>query len=102
MAEELHVKFQGGFVGKTCTLQVGNSVEDLKDLFTFYPEDISSEQVSNIKSLFFLILNVILNTMQIFTIPNNTKYTVYKIILKDSSDFFGRITIYSLQLFSKN
>ena len=52
MAEELHVKFQGGFVGKTCMLQVGNSIEDLKDLFTFYPEDVSSKQVSNIKSFF--------------------------------------------------
>lgn len=47
LVEELHVKFQGGFTGKTCILQAGNSVEDLKDLFTFYPEDISSKQVSN-------------------------------------------------------
>lgn len=50
MTDELHVKFQGGFVGKTCMLQAGNSIEDLKDLFTFYPEDVSSTQVSNIKS----------------------------------------------------
>lgn len=47
LVEELHVKFQGGFTGKTCIFQAGNSVEDLKDLFIFYPEDISSNQVSN-------------------------------------------------------
>ena len=50
MVEELHVKFQGGFTGKTCTLQVGNSIEDLKDLITFYPEDVSSKQVSYVSS----------------------------------------------------
>ena len=50
LVEELHVKFQGGFAGKTCILQAGNSMEDLKDLATFYPEDISSKQVSNITS----------------------------------------------------
>lgn len=48
VVEEVHVKFQGGFTGKTCTLQAGNSIEDLKDLYIFYPEDISSKQVSNI------------------------------------------------------
>lgn len=46
--EELHIKFQGGFIGKTCIMQAGNSVDDLEDLFSFYPEDISSLQVSNI------------------------------------------------------
>ena len=51
MAEELHVKFQGVFTGKICTLQIGNSMEDLKDLFIFYPEDISSKQVSSIMNI---------------------------------------------------
>lgn len=50
IAEELHVKFQGGFTGKSCILLAGNSVEDLQDLYSFYPEDISSKQVSNLTS----------------------------------------------------
>lgn len=79
VVEEVHVKFQGGFTGKTCILQAGNSIEDLRDLCTFYPEDISSKQI--------------------FRIQNDSTCTLYKMVLKNSSDFFGRITIYSLQLF---
>jgi len=33
-------------VGRTCILQGGNSQDELIDVLSFYPEDISSKQVS--------------------------------------------------------
>ena len=75
VVEEVHVKFQGGFTGKTCVLQAGNSLEDLRDLCTFYPEDISSKQVSNIT------LSMLINLLMSDTSLNKKfRYLGYRMI----------------------
>ena len=33
-------------MGRNCILQAGNSHDELTDMLSFYPEDISSKQVS--------------------------------------------------------
>ena len=46
-AEELHIQFQGGFVGKECHLEVKPSEDEaFTKVADFYPEDKNSLQVS--------------------------------------------------------
>ena len=53
---EIHIQFQGGFVGKECCLQGGPSSNSLTPFFEFYPDDVGSLQVS-FDSVSFDILN---------------------------------------------
>lgn len=43
---EIQIQFQGGFVGKECCLEGGPSSNSLTPFFEFYPDDVSSLQVS--------------------------------------------------------
>ena len=43
---EIHIQFQGGFVGKECCLEGGPSSDSLTPFFEFYPDDVGSLQVS--------------------------------------------------------
>ncbi|KAI9470024.1 MAG: galactose-binding domain-like protein [Benjaminiella poitrasii] len=74
-------QFQGGFVGKTCVV-VGSTAETPNDysvqIDTFYPEDINSEQTFNCE-------------------PTQPLKRV-KIIFEESTDFYGRITLYKLDV----
>ena len=72
---ELQIQFQGGFVGKSCQLIVNN---DQTSPVSFYPEDS--------------------NKLQTFHVDFQNVQTL-KIVFNDSTDFFGRITIYQLKLF---
>lgn len=78
---ELHIMFQGGFAGKSCWVEVkkseGGEFERAAD---FFPEDT--------------------NKLQKFTFSDNPLPLgcVFKIVFSDSTDFFGRITIYQLKL----
>eukprot|EP01133_Synstelium_polycarpum_P018146 gene18146-21698_t len=76
---ELHICFQGGFVGKDCELLAmqGDSKE-FTFVSMFYPEDI--------------------NTVQIFPVAQCTQAKQIKLLFKQSTDFFGRITIYKLDV----
>lgn len=83
---KIHLTFQGGFVGTQCSLetQAGSSEGEKADWQPWthiYPEDV--------------------NRKQSFDLPIETvKEGVVglRIVFEQSSDFFGRITVYDLQL----
>ncbi|CAO3589132.1 unnamed protein product [Absidia cylindrospora] len=77
----IHLIFQGGFVGKTC-VALGSTADQPNNynisLATFYPQDI--------------------NPMQCFAISCNQPIQRLKLIFEESTDFYGRITIYKLDI----
>ncbi|XP_065836404.1 nuclear receptor 2C2-associated protein-like [Oscarella lobularis] len=76
--EQIHVQFQGGFAAKTCTL-IDGSDHSAPPLAKFYPEDT--------------------NSLQIFAVPSLKKpVKTVKLIFVESSDFYGRITVYKLDM----
>ncbi|KAI8087833.1 galactose-binding domain-like protein, partial [Gilbertella persicaria] len=75
-------QFQGGFVGKKCVI-VGSKASSPNeynvDLDIIYPEDINSTQT--------------------FDLPTTTEpLKRVKIIFEESTDFYGRITVYKLDV----
>merc|ERR1711894_39055 len=77
--DELRIQFQGGFVGKECHIETVSVAEETSTKVTdFYPED--------------------KNSLQIFSIEEKPTATQLKIVFKDSTDFYGRITIYKLDV----
>ncbi|KAL0092493.1 galactose-binding domain-like protein [Phycomyces blakesleeanus] len=79
--QKIALTFQGGFVGKTC-VALGSSPSSPNNyniqLSTFYPEDI--------------------NPTQIFDIQHKEPIQRLKIIFEESTDFYGRITVYKLDV----
>ncbi|XP_030228376.1 nuclear receptor 2C2-associated protein [Gadus morhua] len=75
---ELKVQFQGGFSGRTCRLEGCVSGGEFTALSQFYPEDN--------------------NSLQSFPIQEVPAVSRLKIVFEDSSDFFGRIIVYSLEI----
>ena len=79
LIEAILIQFQGGFVGRDCVLEAkqenGSQVAE-----NFYPEDINSLQTFKLKE------------------PLSTK--CLRIVFNESSDFFGRIIIYKLDILS--
>lgn len=92
VAKKLALTFQGGFVGTRCKLLIksgrsergreakgdyeGNS--QWESFTTIFPEDV--------------------NRKQTFLLPGNAKFGELKLLFEESSDFFGRITLYDVQL----
>lgn len=81
--KSIALTFQGGFVGTRCAISVislanEDATSGLKHLTTIYPEDV--------------------NRRQIFELPETGRVQEIKFIFEESSDFFGRITIYDLQI----
>ncbi|KAK3812938.1 MAG: hypothetical protein J3Q66DRAFT_346982 [Benniella sp.] len=76
----LQLMFQGGFVGKTCQLFVMTDEGKMVETMAFYPEDI--------------------NPLQTFHVPETQRQATsrIKIFFESSTDFFGRITIYKLDI----
>lgn len=79
--------FQGGFVGTACSVQVPLSVESTKEwrLWTkIYPEDVNRRQTFNLRSVE----------------PDDTArgLKAIRFVFEESSDFFGRVTVYDLKL----
>ncbi|XP_076622546.1 nuclear receptor 2C2-associated protein [Colletes latitarsis] len=72
------IEFQGGFVGKDCHVEVGDKETEL--LEPFYPED--------------------KNTVQRFNLEQPKRAKTFKFVFNESTDFFGRIIIYKLSLYS--
>lgn len=56
----------------------GTTASELKPLVSIYPEDV--------------------NRKQIFDLPETPPVQELKLVFEESSDFFGRITIYDLQI----
>ncbi|XP_062612972.1 nuclear receptor 2C2-associated protein-like [Saccostrea cucullata] len=76
--EEIQIQFQGGFAGKDCSLQMTDENNDKHTIMEFFPEDV--------------------NSLQSFKLPHVTSLKKFKIIFNNSTDFFGRITIYQLKV----
>lgn len=78
--EKIQIMFQGGFVGIECDLILCDyDKADGEIIRTFFPEDI--------------------NALQIFELPSSVNIlSTQKIHLKfkQSSDFYGRVTVYIL------
>ncbi|XP_032686298.1 nuclear receptor 2C2-associated protein [Odontomachus brunneus] len=74
------IEFQGGFVGKDCYLEAGSNEKDTTVVEAFYPED--------------------MNNLQRFNLVNKIKAKTFKFLFNQSTDFFGRIIIYNLSLYS--
>ncbi|KAJ9581732.1 hypothetical protein L9F63_023091 [Diploptera punctata] len=77
MIDTVQIQFQGGFVGRDCIFE---AKQENGTQFTepFYPEDINSVQIFKLKQL--------LHTKCI------------RIVFNESTDFFGRIVIYKLDI----
>lgn len=78
---QLKIMFQGGFAGKECQL-LGSQGEGapFEKICDFFPDDV--------------------NTTQAFDVPDGDQAQVDRVALvfATSTDFFGRITIYSLDV----
>ena len=81
--KRLSLTFQGGFVGLHCVISV-DSDADKKEwlpLMSIYPEDVNRKQSFDLSPL-----------------ESGHGVRSMKLVFEKSSDFFGRITIYDLQL----
>ncbi|XP_062516464.1 nuclear receptor 2C2-associated protein-like [Corticium candelabrum] len=76
---EVHMQFHGGFVGSLCHMtgkqRVGGEPIDFGD---FYPEDNNAEQI--------------------FVLSIAEKITRFRVLFRKSTDFYGRITLYKVDL----
>ncbi|EGC36591.1 hypothetical protein DICPUDRAFT_31641 [Dictyostelium purpureum] len=78
--KQVNIMFQGGFVGKDCEILImTNDSKDFVHSCYFYPKDINTTQNFPVES-------------------NNTNVKQIKILFPQSTDFFGRITIYKLDI----
>ena len=102
--------FQGGFVGQDAIVQVGNNINNMKDIITLECiDDTNEEQVfqlnqsqgiyiynnNNIHYSLSIILILILILIILLLIEYNK---FFKITFNSSTDFYGRITIYNFKL----
>ncbi|XP_014678117.1 PREDICTED: nuclear receptor 2C2-associated protein-like [Priapulus caudatus] len=74
----LCVRFQGGFAGRECHLEGGDSPQTLRRLADFYPEDV--------------------NALQTFDVRAQQPVSVARLVFASSTDFYGRVVVYSLDL----
>nr|CDS25708.1 nuclear receptor 2C2 associated protein [Hymenolepis microstoma] len=74
----LDLQFQGGFVAEEATLQLWNDPKDDKIVLPFYPANS--------------------NCLQTFKFTQEGSFSNAAIIFKKSTDFYGRIVIYKLEL----
>jgi len=75
----LSLTFQGGFVGTRCAMEAYSSEYGWQRKGVFYPEDV--------------------NRAQTFELAEKSALDGLKLLFEESSDFFGRITLYSVELF---
>ncbi|KAH7058476.1 galactose-binding domain-like protein [Linnemannia elongata] len=82
--ETFQLMFQGGFVGKTCQVLAWTDASEFVDMMRFYPEDI--------------------NPLQSFPVAESERQTTsrIKIVFESSTDFFGRITVYKLDILGQD
>jgi len=74
--------FQGGFVGTRCAVQVQSAEGQWETKQNVYPEDVNRRQIFE---------------LDLGDVPIRT----LKLVFEQSSDFFGRITIYDLDILGK-
>ncbi|KAL1669575.1 galactose-binding domain-like protein [Schizophyllum commune] len=79
----ISLTFQGGFVGKTCVVSITQGgTSDWQEMTRIYPEDV--------------------NRQQTFTLSTDLDLSQgaerLRLTFEESTDFFGRITIYDLKI----
>jgi hypothetical protein len=79
--DTISINFQGGFVGTELQVKAA-SFEDLIHIITFFPKDH--------------------NDTQIFSLESPATCQVLHLNFPSSTDFYGRITIYDLQVERRN
>lgn len=77
--KRLTITFQGGFVGTRCAV----TMPDREILTMIYPEDVNRQQVFDLPQSHPNIVDGI---------------SALKLVFEESSDFFGRITVYDLKV----
>ncbi|KAF8956052.1 galactose-binding domain-like protein, partial [Flammula alnicola] len=85
--KRLSITFQGGFVGTRCAVYIpveGSGTKDWQVLTTVYPEDVNRRQAFDLTPVQPELLSGGISAL--------------KLVFEDSSDFFGRITVYDLKL----
>ena len=80
VVEQIVLLFQGGFVGKECRLD-GSLLQSRISLGSFVPANGNAEQV--------------------FDVPNPSTVDALTLIFEDSTDFFGRIIVYKLDVLGR-
>ncbi|KAI8990686.1 galactose-binding like protein [Trametes punicea] len=83
----VELTFQGGFVGTRCSVEVLPSAQDAKwrVLTRIYPEDVNRRQTFDLVPGEPDLVDCRIDSM--------------KLVFEESSDFFGRVTVYDLQVF---
>jgi len=77
--KRISLTFQGGFVGTTCVVTTQSpDATSWQELTRIYPEDV--------------------NRAQLFDLAAVEPVKGIKLVFEESSDFFGRITIYDLMI----
>ena len=78
--------FQGGFVGTRCAVQIPSldGAKDWQILSNIYPEDVNRRQVFVLKP--------------IGAVDLERGVAGLRLLFEESSDFFGRITVYDLKM----
>lgn len=86
--KQVQVTFQGGFVGTSCTVEIAQGIDkpEWKPWTKIYPEDVNRKQIFDLPSE---------------RLPDADGVQNMKLVFEESSDFFGRITVYDLQLVGK-
>src|ERR1700761_7068579 len=80
------ITFQGGFVGTRCSIFV-------------IPEGTPNDEEAGAWQLLTTVYPDDVNRKQIFELPEPSQWTLQlKLSFEESSDFFGRITIYELDV----
>ncbi|KAF9926537.1 Nuclear receptor 2C2-associated protein [Linnemannia zychae] len=89
--EAFQLMFQGGFVGKTCQVLAWTDQGEFVEMMRFYPEDINPLQISDLPSLIFAVAE-----------SDRQPTSRVKIVFESSTDFFGRITVYKLDILGQD
>lgn len=88
--KKLEITFQGGFVGRACTLYTlkEEGTKDWQKFAVIYAEDVNRAQLFDLIPMAPDILEGGIKGL--------------KLIFEESTDFFGRITVYDLKLDGKH
>lgn len=85
--KRISITFQGGFVGTRCSVTTKVSDEaDWTSWLYIYPEDVNGRQDFDLDG----------GTV------NESGVTSIKVVFEQSSDFFGRVTVYDIRLLGTN
>ena len=82
IVEKVDITFQGGFVGQECKVEIGDALDGLNHVQTWYDIfDINDKQTLSLTS------------------PTSARYL--RLTFPSSTDFYGRVTIYSMEVYGE-